>query len=311
MGVKTSAVLARLAKGMDEVVLMRHEAKHLLMVSLISQGHLLIEGLPGTAKTHLSRTFASLMGGEFKRIQGTPDMLPADILGFYLYRPDSAPTFMPGPIFANTVMVDELNRLSPRTQSALLEAMQEGQVTIEGQTHPLPRPFIVVASQVPFGGQGTSLITDVQADRFMFRVWHGYPSFEEEDSVIKNIDCITETAQKAVITLQDILFLQQEALRVHVADEVRRYAIKLTQAVREHPDVIAGPSIRSSLALFKGARASALMQNRSFAIPDDIKVLALPAFFHRVHLKPEAEAANTTVENVIKEVLSLVPVPRV
>ncbi len=311
MGQETQATLARLHQSLDEAVLLRQEAKRLLLIALVSQGHLLIEGLPGTAKTHLSRTFAGLLGGEFKRIQGTPDMLPADILGFYLYRPETAPAFVPGPIFANIVMVDELNRLSPRTQSALLEAMQEGQVTVEGHTHPLPRPFMVIASQVPYDGQGTSPITSVQADRFMFRIWHGYPSFEEEDSVVKNIDRISEAGVQAVISLQDILALQREARGVHVADEVRQYAVRLTQAVRVHADVLAGPSIRSSLALFRGARAAALLAGRGYVIPDDIKSLVLPALFHRTHLKPEAEAGGATAEGVIQAVLNQVPVPRV
>ncbi len=306
-----SGILARINQGMDEVVLLRHESKRLLLVSLISQGHLLIEGLPGTAKTHLSRTFASLIGGEFKRIQGTPDMLPADIVGFYLYRPESAPSFVPGPIFANIVMVDELNRLSPRTQSALLEAMQEYQVTIEGHTRSLARPFMVIASQVPHGGPGTSPIPDVQADRFMFRAWSGYPSFEEEDSVVKNIDRIQAAALKPVVTPQDILLLQQKATQVHVADEVRQYAVRLVGAVRAHPDVLTGPSIRSSLALFRGARAVALLLGRDFVIPDDMKALALPALFHRIHLKPEAEAGGVSAEGIIQDALSRVPVPRV
>jgi MoxR-like ATPase len=303
-------LINRVTHGMDEIVLFRQEVKHLLLIALISRGHVLIEGLPGTAKTLISRTFARLIGGEFKRVQGTPDMLPADILGFYLYRPDGS-TFMPGPIFANVVMVDELNRLSPRTQSGLLEAMQEYQVTIEGHTYPLEQPFMVIASQLPYGGAGTSALSDVQADRFMLRAWHGYPDIEEEESILKNIDRISHMEVSPVITTADILTLQEVALKVHVDEAIIRYVIDLVNCIRQNRDILIGPSVRGSLAIYRGARAHAMLTGRDYVIPDDIKRLAQAALYHRIHLKPEAESENVSSQGIIREILEQVPVPRV
>jgi MoxR-like ATPase len=303
-------LINRVSHGMDEIVLFRQEVKHLLLIALISRGHVLIEGLPGTAKTLISRTFARLIGGEFKRVQGTPDMLPADILGFYLYRPDGS-TFMPGPIFANVVMVDELNRLSPRTQSALLEAMQEYQVTIEGHTYPLEQPFMVIASQLPYGGAGTTALSDVQADRFMLRAWHGYPDVEEEDAILTNIDRISHMEVNPIITTADILTLQETVLQVHIDDAIRRYVIDLVNCIRQHKDILIGPSVRGSLALYRGARAHAMLTGRDYVIPDDVKRLAQAVLYHRIHLKAEAESENISSQGIIRETLEQVPVPRV
>ena len=303
--------LKRLNSRLDQVVLFRYEIKRLLLLALIARGHLLIEGLPGTAKTLLCRTFARLLGGEFRRVQGTPDILPADIVGFYLYRPSADPLFMPGPVFANVVMVDELNRLSPRTQSALLEAMQEEQVTVEGHTHPLAQPFMVVASQVPQGGQGTSPLSDVQADRFLFRAWSGHPGPEEEDQVMQQIDRIAAFETRPAASASEVAALQQAALAVHVSGEVRAYIISIMNAVREHPDVLTGPSLRGSLALYKGARAAAVADGRGYVIPDDVKPLVVPALFHRTVLKPEAETGGAGVEQLLLDIVSRTPVPRV
>jgi MoxR-like ATPase len=176
--VKKRQILEGIIDEVSKVVVGKDDIKEIMLLSLLSQGHVLIEGLPGTAKTTVARTFARAIGGTFKRVQGTPDMLPSDILGFYLYRTDGSSTFMPGPIFSNVLLADELNRTTPRTQSALLEAMQEQQVTIERETHILQQPFIVIASQVPYGNIGTSQLTDVQADRFMFRIWSDISTME-------------------------------------------------------------------------------------------------------------------------------------
>ena len=218
---KKQEILSNIIAEVSKVVIGKEEAKQLLLVALLSQGHVLIEGLPGTAKTTLASTFAQVIGGKFKRVQGTPDMLPADILGFYLYRPDGSSTFMPGPIFANVVLVDELNRTTPRTQAALLEAMQEQQVTIERETHRLEQPFVVIASQIPYGGAGTSLLTDVQIDRFMFRTWSDLPAGEEEEQILQDIDRISEPQVSPVATLDDIIQLQQQVKQVHITDSIR------------------------------------------------------------------------------------------
>lgn len=304
-------ILSNITTEVSKVVIGKDEIKELLLVALLGQGHVLIEGLTGTAKTTIARTFASVVGGTFRRVQGTPDMLPADILGFYLYRPDGNSRFVPGPIFANVLLADELNRATPRTQSALLEAMQEEQVTIERETHLLEYPFLVIASQIPCGGPGTSPLTEVQLDRFMFRVWSGLPNKEEEEQILHDIDAISESNVSPVATRDDIIQLQQEVKKVHTADSIRRYIIDILDSLRHHQDVLVGPSPRGSIALFRGARTLAFIQGRDFAIPDDVKRLLIPVLTHRLRLSAEAEMENVTPEAIINQVASEVPVPKI
>jgi len=308
---KGHEILSNITAEVSKVVIGKDEIKELLLVVLLSQGHVLIEGLPGTAKTTLARIFAQVIGGEFKRVQGTPDMLPADILGFYLYRPDGSSTFMPGPIFANVILADELNRTTPRTQAALIEAMQEWQVTIERETHPLEQPFIVIASQIPYGGAGTSPLSEVQLDRFMFRIWSAFPDRGEEDQILRDIDQISEPHILPVTTPADIIQLQQEVKKVYVSDGIRSYIIDILDNLRHHADLSHGPSPRGSIALFKGSRALAFIQGRDFVIPDDVKRLFIPALTHRLRISAEAEMENITPEVVIKQVATEVPVPKV
>jgi MoxR-like ATPase len=308
---KRQGILKNIIAEVSKVVIGKDDAKELLLVALLSRGHVLIEGLPGTAKTTVARTFAHAIGGTFKRVQGTPDMLPADILGFYLYRPDGSTTFMPGPIFANILLADELNRTTPRTQAALLESMQEQQVTIERQTHTLEHPFIVIASQVPYGGPGTSPLSDVQADRFMFRIWSAIASLEEEDRILRDINAISEPHISAVTTPGDIVQLQQEVKKVHVSDSVRRYILNIVDSLRNHQDIQLGPSTRAGIALLTGARALAFIQERDFVIPDDVKRLFIPALSHRLQINAEAEMENISPESIVKEVAAEVPVPKI
>jgi len=308
---KRYTILNNIITEVSKVVIGKDEIKEILLIALLSQGHVLIEGLTGTAKTTIARTFASVVGGTFRRVQGTPDMLPADILGFYLYQPDGRSRFVPGPIFANVLLVDELNRATPRTQSALLEAMQEEQVTIERETHPLEYPFLVIASQIPYGGPGTSALTDVQLDRFMFRIWSGFPSKEEEDQMLRDIDAILESDISPVATREDIIQLQQEVKKVHVADSIRHYIIDFLDRLRHHPDVLVGPSPRGSIALLKGARALAFIQGRDFVIPDDVKRLLIPALTHRIQINAEAEMENVTPQAIIEQIADELPVPKI
>lgn len=295
----------------SKVVVGKQEVKELLLVAFLSEGHVLIEGFPGTAKTLLAKTFAQVIGGEFKRIQFTPDMLPADVTGFNVYSPDGRSRFVAGPLFANIVLADELNRTTPRTQSALLEAMQERQVTIEGVTHPLSEPFMVIASQLPYGSEGTYPLTEVQSDRFMFRAWSDHLSKEDEQRVIAQTDYIEEPNVLAVASVKDIIELQQAVKKVHVSDEVGGYIVSLVRAAREDPDVASGPSTRASIGMFKGARAWAFLQGRDYVLPDDVKRLTLPVMIHRVRVKPEAEMEDVTPKMVVDRVLGAVEVPKI
>lgn len=295
----------------SKVVVGKQDIKEMLLVAFLSEGHILIEGLPGTAKTLLAKTFAQVISGRFKRIQFTSDMLPADVTGFNVYSPGGRSRFVAGPLFANIVLADELNRTTPRTQAALIEAMQERQVTIEGATHPLSEPFMVIASQLPYGSEGTYPLSEVQSDRFMFRVWSGYLSKEDEQLVISKVDYIEEPNVLAVASVKQIVELQELVKTVHVSDEVGAYMVSLVRSAREDPDVLLGPSTRASIALFKGSRALAFLQGRDFVLPDDVKRLALPAFAHRIRVKPEAEMEDVTPKMVIDRVLSGVPVPKI
>jgi len=308
---KRHEIVSNITFEVSKVVIGKEDIKEILLVALLSQGHVLIEGLPGTAKTTLARTFAQVIGGKFKRVQGTPDMLPADILGFYLYRPDGSSSFMPGPIFANVILADELNRTTPRTQAALLEAMQEQQVTIERETHPLEQPFIVIASQLPYGGAGTSPLSEVQIDRFMFRIWSGFPDREEEGKILRDIDEISEPHISSVTTPSDIIQSQQEVKKVYIADSIRSYIIDILDSLRHHQDLSLGPSPRGGIALFRGSRALAFIQGRDFVIPDDVKSLLIPALSHRLRISAEAEMEKVTPEAIINQVATEVPVPKI
>jgi len=300
----------KISSEVSKVVIGKEDIKEILLVALLSEGHVLIEGLTGTAKTLIAKTFAKAIGGEFKRIQFNPDMLPADVTGFYLYTPTGQSRFILGPVFANIVLSDELNRTSPRTQSALIEAMQERQVTIEGNTHPLPRPFMVVASQLPYGSEGTYPLTEVQVDRFMFRAWSGYPEKYEEDQVIAKIDRIEEADVNAVTRSEEVLRLQQIVKKTHVSENIRQYIVSLVNQVRVDPDVQIGPSPRASISLYKGSRSLAYLEERDYVIPDDVKKLAFPVFDHRIRVKSEAEMEDITPRTIIERALKEVPVPK-
>lgn len=307
---KVSDLYGKLLNEISKVIIGKGEIEETLTVALIAGGHVLIEGLPGTAKTKLARTFAEVIGGQFKRIQFTPDMMPADVTGFYIYSPDGASRFIEGPIFAHIVLADELNRTTPRTQSALLEAMQEYQVTIEGKSYSLAKPFMVIATQVQSGGEGTYPLTDVQVDRFLLRVTSEYSSKEEEKQIISNIDIIDEPDIKTVATLDEIKELQELAKGAHVSPDIVEYTASIVDSLRLDPDVSSGPSVRAGIALFKCSRVLALLDGRDFVIPDDIKHLALYAIEHRIRLKPEAEMEDITPRMIVERTLEKVPVPK-
>ncbi|MHA1595082.1 MAG: AAA family ATPase [Candidatus Baldrarchaeia archaeon] len=297
-------------KEISKVVVGKDYEKKLLLIALLSEGHVLIEGHIGTGKTTLARTFAQVIGMEFKRVQMMPDMLPSDIIGFYMYSLDGSSKLIKGPVFTNILLADELNRASPRTQAALLEAMQEGRVSIEGQTFELPKPFMVIATQIPYGGAGTYPLPETQLDRFMFRCWSDLPSPEEEISIIDNIDLIEEFRTEPVITPNEVLEIISLTKRVYVSDAVKNYIIEIINRIRQNSDVLSGPSPRGSISLYKGSRALALINGRDYVIPDDIKELTIPALIHRIRLKPEAETEGIKPEDIIERALKEVPVPK-
>ena len=282
-----------------------------LLAALFSEGHVLIEGYPGTAKTMLAKAFAKVIGGTFKRIQFTPDTLPTDVTGFYVYTLSGEKIFREGPVFANIVLADELNRTTPRTQAALLEAMQEKQVTIDGVTHKLPWPFMIVATQVPLGvGVGVYPLSEVQADRFMLRTFSGYNPPEEEVEVVKRIDFIEELPVENVINWREVRWIVEAGKRVHVDENIVRYIINLSTHIRRHPSVSLGPSPRASISLYKASRISALMDGRDYVIPDDVKKFAHPALDHRIRLRAEAEIEGVKPEDIVEEALREVEVPK-
>jgi len=304
------SITDKILKEVSKVVVGKEEIKELLLVALLSGGHLLIEGLPGTAKTTVARVFAQVIGGEFKRIQFTPDMLPADITGFYIYSTEGSSRFVPGPIQSNIVLADELNRATPRTQAALLEAMQENQVTVEGVTHVLPSPFMVIASQIPYGGAGTYPLTAVQVDRFLLRVWSGYPPEEEEKEIVGNIDRIEGQKVEQVVQSREILEARVAVRGIYLSEKVRDYILSLVKHVRQNPDVLDSPSPRAGIAIYKASKAVALLRQRDFVTPDDVKMLFAPALEHRVRLRPGVEMEEVTSGDIIKKALAEVPVPK-
>jgi MoxR-like ATPase len=301
----------RILEEVSKAIIGKEEAKEVLLVALMARGHVLIEGLPGTAKTKLAAAFAVAMGGEFKRIQFTPDMMPADITGFCIYTPEGAYHFVRGPIFSNVVLADELNRTTPRTQSALLEAMGEYQVSIEGVTYPLPRPFMVIATQLGLGAEGTYPLTDGQTDRFMLRTLSQYPDRDEERQVVSGIDYLDEPPIAPVADGAQIEAIQKLAREVYVANSTTEYILDIVDALRKDPDVSSGPSPRGSITLYKCSRARALLEGRDFVIPDDVKRLAIPALVHRLRVKPEAELEGISAESIIHRALERVTVPKV
>ena len=281
------------------------------LAALIAQGHILVEDVPGVGKTMLAKSLAASLGCQFKRIQFTPDLLPSDITGISIYNQSTGSfEFRPGPVMAQVVLADEINRATPKTQSALLEAMEEWQVSVDGNTHHLGFPFIVLATQNPIEYEGTFPLPEAQLDRFLIRVSLGYPDFAEELAVIERQELIHPIEMlKAVASPEDVVRLQAAARDVYVDGLVREYIVSLAKASRSHPDVALGASPRASLGMFRMARAYALVQDRDYVIPDDVQTLAYGVMGHRIILSPAARMRRLQPREVVDRLLESVPIP--
>ena len=299
----------RVAANVETVIVGKRPQIEYLLVAILCGGHVLLEDVPGTGKTMLARAVAASMGLDFKRLQCTPDLLPNDITGVSIYNQgDGGFAFQPGPVFTNLLLADEINRATPRAQSALLEAMQEGQVTIDGVTRPLPVPFLTLATQNPIEFEGTFPLPEAQLDRFFLRLPLGYPSEEEELTVLRNlrkthpidrIGCVVDGA--IVETLRD------RVTDVHLDPSLERYLLAIVRATRAHPDLAAGASPRGSLALYKATQAFAALRGRDYVTPDDVKTLAPLTLAHRLILRPESQLRGRTAVSILAEILERVP----
>ncbi len=293
-----------------KIVVGKRDVIKQVLIGLYTGGHVLLEGVPGVAKTLIAKTIGRVTNLTYSRIQATPDLLPSDIIGTMVFDPRRN-DFIPrkGPVFANIVLFDEINRASPRTQSALLEAMQEKQVTIEGRTFRLPNPFFVIATMNPIEMEGTFPLPEAQLDRFMMKIMVGYPTRDETKLILKRIHEIEEFNVKPVASATDILSIKNTIPRVRVADEIINYIIDIVEASRSHKHIRLGGSPRAAISILLAGKAMALMEGRDYVVPDDIKFVVPPVLRHRLILAPEAEFEGISVESIIDEIMKKVPVP--
>jgi MoxR-like ATPase len=304
---KTSAIVSEV----ETVIVGKRQVVERALIAMLCQGHVLIEDIPGVGKTMLAKALAKSVGGSYSRLQFTPDLLPADVTGVSVFNQKTSEfEFRGGPVFTHVLLVDEINRATPRTQSSLLECMEEYQVTVDGVTRRLPRPFFVIATDNPVEYHGTFPLPEAQLDRFLMRLEMGYPTGEEEATIIERqrIEHPIESV-RAVVSIDDVLWLQEQVKQVYVEPSVREYAIRLSVATRSHPAVALGASPRGSLSLVRCGRAAAAMEGREFVIPDEIKSLAQSVLAHRLILRPEARARGASPESVVDDLLTSVPVP--
>jgi MoxR-like ATPase len=301
----------KIIQNVEKVMVGKTGAVRLAVIALISQGHLLIEDAPGVGKTMLARSLARSINCSFKRIQFTPDMLPGDITGVSIYNQKIADfEFRPGPLTAQVVLADEINRATPKVQSALLEAMEERQVTVDGVTRKMPTPFHVLATQNPLEYEGTFPLPEAQLDRFLLRINIGYPSPTEEIAIIENQQYIHPIEQiDPVVEVSDIIRLQETVRQIYVDDLIKQYIVSLVEATRHHPAIYLGASPRGSLALFRTSQARALLDGRDYVLPDDVKALAGPALAHRALLSSSGQAQGNDGRASIAEILETVAVP--
>lgn len=306
-----SRIIDRLINNVESVVIINREVLELALVSIICEGHILIEDVPGIGKTTLAKALAKSLGCSFRRIQCTPDLLPSDIMGINFFNQKTGEfEFRPGPVMSNIVLVDEINRATPRTQSSLLECMQERQVTIDGITTFLPRPFLVIATQNPVELQGTFSLPEAQLDRFLIRLSLGYPDFQSEESMVLRFEKSNPLDVLSPVTsAEELLDVIQAVQRVYVEATVRHYILEIIRKTRNNASITLGASPRASLALYRASQALALVRGRDFVIPDDVKQLARPVLSHRLILNTKAHLHNINKEDLIAEILETVAVP--
>jgi MoxR-like ATPase len=303
--------IERIITNLEKVIIGKRPSLELAVLGLVSQGHVLIEDVPGVGKTVLAKSIARTIGCSFNRIQFTPDMLPSDITGVSIYNQKTKEfEFRPGPIMAQIVLADEINRATPKTQSALLEAMEERQVTVDGKTHPLPMPFMILATQNPIEYEGTFPLLEAQMDRFLIRVRLGYPGLQDEITILESQQIQHPLEQlTTVISSEELQDIQRAIKTVYLSDGMKRYIVELVRSTREHPDIFLGCSPRGSLGLFRVAQARAAMLGRNFVLPDDVKALTVSVLAHRIVPNPAARFRNLTADEILSEILKKIPVP--
>jgi MoxR-like ATPase len=301
----------RLIANIEKVILGKTDTVRLTVVGLLCQGHILIEDVPGTGKTMLAKSLARSIGCSFSRIQFTPDMLPSDVTGVSVFNQKTLEfEFRPGPILAQIILTDEINRATPKTQAALLEAMEERQVTVDGTTYPTPQPFLVLATQNPIEYEGTFPLPEAQMDRFMLRISLGYPRKSEEIHMMEEQQIIHPIENlQSVVSVEELLQAQRAVRDVKVSDEVKRYIVEVVEATRDHSELYLGSSPRGSLALFRTAQVLAALSGRAYVLPDDVKSMVIPALAHRLIVGSAARIRDVDAREIMREIVTHVPVP--
>lgn len=301
----------QIAENVSQVIVGKERSIELLLVALLAEGHVLLEDVPGLGKTLLAKSLARSIGGKFKRVQCTPDLLPSDITGFNIYNQQSGTfVFQPGPVMTNVLLTDEVNRTIPRTQASLLESMEERQVSVDGQTFSLPAPFLVIATQNPIELEGTFPLPEAQLDRFLLKIHVGYPDKSEELQVLERFQDAEPLLELDAVTAPDqIITLQQARRRIRVSSAVREYIVNLVEATRTFPGIRYGASPRGSIGLMRAGQALAALRGRKYVLPDDIKHLAHPVLAHRLILDEHEQLRGGKPDNIIAEILEQVPVP--
>jgi MoxR-like ATPase len=306
-----ATAVQRIVGNVERVIVGKAEPVAFSLIAVICNGHILIEDVPGVGKTVLTKAIARSIGCSFKRIQFTPDLLPSDVTGVSIYNQKVGDfEFRPGPIMSQIVLADEVNRATPKTQSALLEAMEEGQMTVDGVTYHLPQPFMVMATQNPIEYEGTFPLPEAQLDRFMMNISLGYPKAEDEVNILNShqhhhpLEDLTQ-----IMTAEELVYIQQQVKNIHVDASILEYIVAIANATRNHQNIYLGVSPRGSLALFRAGQALAAMRGRSYVIPDDIKLLVKPTLAHRIIVTPSARVRSISSSTLLEEILQTVPVP--